>query len=163
GLEKDLLKVRQPFTRSMKQFEKDIKLANDEVQAQKAFQEDLYKSLGIMTESERSSLEQMKDYNKRLEERIKLAKELGGVVGKDFLQFDLDSVNSFINSKQGGKSKETKSAKGKDPIAERIKAEYELQKAILQTAILEAQISGNSELYYTKEQELALLERDYKL
>ena len=36
GLERDLLKVRQPFSRSMSQFEKDIKLANDEVEAQKA-------------------------------------------------------------------------------------------------------------------------------
>lgn len=52
---------------------------------------------------------------------------------------------------------------GKDPVLERIKAEYELQKAILQTASLEAQIAGNSEEYYTKEQELALLERNYKL
>lgn len=162
GLEKDLLKVRQPFTRSMKQFEKDIEIANDEVQAQKAFQEELYKSLGIITESEKESLSQMEDYNKRLEERIKLAKELGGVVGKDFFEFDLDSVNSFINSKQGGKPKDPKKS-GKDPVLERIKAEYELQRAILQTASLEAQIAGNSEEYYTKEQELALLERNYKL
>lgn len=52
---------------------------------------------------------------------------------------------------------------GKDPVLERIKAEYELQRAILQTASLEAQIAGNRDEYYTKEQELALLERNYKL
>lgn len=44
-------------------------------------------------------VQNIKDYNKNLEESVKLAKSLGGVAGKDFSDMNLESVEKFIKSK----------------------------------------------------------------
>lgn len=53
---------------------------------------------------QRQQIKNITDYNKKLEEAVKLAKQLGGVAGKDFSDMNLESVQGFIDSTSGGSS-----------------------------------------------------------
>src|SRR5690554_2629643 len=164
GLERDLLKVRQPFSRSMSQFEKDIKLANDEVEAQKAFQEELYNSLGIVTEAEKAGIKRMKDYNATLEERVKIAKELGGVDGKDFSSMNLESVNAYIRSLEKINETESKVKNTRDDSEKlRLKALETDYKIAEQRIKNEIAVTDNFEEQMLKKYELANLWYNYEL
>lgn len=144
---------------------------NSLIDTQKKGIEDIQKQTGKRTEAEQKSIDQMKSYNATLEERVKIAKELGGVEGKDFSGMNLESVNAYIKSMQ--KVEETEAERNKRLAAEE-KARKEAEKTRLkdletdykiaeQSIKNEIAVTDNFEEQMIKKYELASLWYNYEL
>jgi len=105
--------------------EEKNKTVGEEIELQKKLQDET----GLQTEEQLKQVESNKSYNKTLEERIAIATKLGGVLGKDFSEFDLAGINSFISSKtnSSGGGGESEKERKKREAAER-KAQKEADK-----------------------------------
>lgn len=83
----------------VKTYRNEVEKLNEEVNKEREIRNDIQKSFGINTEEQRIGIKNNKDYNNQLEERLKIAVKLKGVVGKDFSEFDLTGIDNFISSK----------------------------------------------------------------
>lgn len=114
---------------------------NSLIDTQKKGIEEIQKQTGKRTEDEEKSIKQIQKYNQILEERVKIAQELGGVEGKDFSGMNLESVNAYIKSMQ--KVEETEAERNKRLAAEE-KARKEAEKIRLKDLETDYKISEQS-------------------
>ncbi len=118
-------------------FNKSAEEKNKTVEEEIALQKKLQAETGLQTEEQLSQVKANKDYNKTLHERIAIATKLGGILGKDFSEFDLVGINNFItsktNSSNGGESEKERKAR---EAAEK-KAQREREKALKEADKLE--------------------------
>lgn len=123
--EKQQLKLLKKNAEFFQQGEKSL---NNQIEAQKKATEQVELSEEVKAQKLKEQLYNQKQYNETLKERVEIAKKLGGVVGKDFTDINLESVNAFIDKKNSvgpAKGESEKERKKREAAAKKAQRESE--------------------------------------